>query len=324
MVGPATRAAVLQMARLWAKIDVLSGLAGLVSKPAGLRKSSAALFVMISVPVLAVLFFGLFFGLFVGLWGGGTLSLKKTSAWMTISDRTVYETAVGEHSIVSFSDGTQVRLNSNTLIRVKYTDYKRLFALERGEIHIEVAHDEARPLTVSSAGIVIQAVGTAFNVEINSDQNIELLVTDGKVLVGVDQSIQPQSIFLADSGNSESQTRSSVLVSKGEKITLGSTFDDANDGVGAVEKNAAEDIEVKLSWRQGNLIFRGESLGEATTEISRYTSVEFIFLDDNLKKLRIAGLFKIGDVNGFLRSLRDNFNISYQRVGERKIILSRE
>lgn len=89
-------------------------------------------------------------------------------------------------------------------------------------------------------------------------------------------------------------------------------------------KNDSIAAEVGVSWREGNLILRREPLGEVTVELSRVTSVEFIFRDDELKKIKIAGLFEVGDVDGFLRSLQDNFNIVYRRVRNRKVILSHD
>ena len=102
-------------------------------------------------------------------------------------------------------------------------------------------------------------------------------------------------------------------VSQGQQILLGA----ASQQVEVIEP---EDIEVKLSWKTGNLVFRGESLEHAVAEISRYTSVEFVFQDDDLKTVRVAGFFKAGDVNGLLQALRDNFDIAYERTDE-KIIL---
>jgi transmembrane sensor len=70
-----------------------------------------------------------------------------------------------------------------------------------------------------------------------------------------------------------------------------------------------------LSWQKGNLIFRGEPLSEAIVEISRYTSVEFVIVDDDLKTIQVAGLFKSGDISGFLAALEANFDIQYERLG---------
>ena len=79
---------------------------------------------------------------------------------------------------------------------------------------------------------------------------------------------------------------------------------------------------LKLSWRHGDLVFRGESLEDAVAEIGRYTTVEFVILDDDLKKVRIAGMFKAGDVDGLLATLRENFDVSYERTGDGKVLLT--
>ncbi len=106
-----------------------------------------------------------------------------------------------------------------------------------------------------------------------------------------------------------------ATVAAGEELILGSSVEE-------VTKISPANIEVKLSWQSGNLIFRGESLEDAMAEVGRYTSVEFVFLDDELRKVRIAGLFRAGDVDGFLAVLRENFDIAYERVDERKVLLS--
>ena len=53
-----------------------------------------------------------------------------------------------------------------------------------------------------------------------------------------------------------------------------------------------------------------------------YTSVEFVFLDEEAKRIRVAGLFRAGDVKELLIALRENFNITYERVGNYRILLS--
>jgi len=50
--------------------------------------------------------------------------------------------------------------------------------------------------------------------------------------------------------------------------------------------------------------------------------VEFVFLDPKLKQLRVAGLFKAGDVSGFLSTLEANFNILSERDNNEQIFLS--
>ena len=95
-----------------------------------------------------------------------------------------------------------------------------------------------------------------------------------------------------------------------------------NAGSEKAESLEPEEVSVHLSWRNGNLTFLGESLAAAVAEVGRYTPVEFVIEDDNLQRLRVAGLFKAGDVAGFLASLQANFDIVRQCADAETILLS--
>lgn len=293
-----------KMAEMWDRMDTLSRLSDLCPRQAKRNtKSPQFVLAMAASVLIAVL---------VGVWG------MTNTAWHDLlsgQDGTavaaageVYSTSIGEQSVVNLPDGTILALNTNSLVRVNYTDQRRLLELERGEVNVQVAHDQSRPLSVIAGDKVIQAVGTVFNIEIHKDQLIELLVTEGKVLVGVHR--RQTNVEVLSTGSSQPV----VAVSGGEGLMLGSSDEE-------IKRIEPEEIEVKLSWKQGNLIFRGESLDDAVAEIGRYTSVEFVILDEDLKKLRISGLFRAGDVDGLLDTLRENFNIYHTRVGEEKVLL---
>lgn len=298
------RSVLFEMAELWDKMDSLARLADLFQAPAApVRKPHFYGAIAASAALLAVV---------VG-WNLGPQFPQQLLSLLPFQHQVVdgiYETAVGEHSNVNLPDGSQLVLNTNTRVSVKYSDEHRLFLLERGEINIEVAHDKSRPLSVMAANKLVQAVGTAFNVHLKTDNQVALLVTDGKVLVA--QQSQPQSI---DKMVAERLPSTALAVSKGEKIMLGAAQ-------AKVDKIDESDIAAKLSWRQGNLVFRGETLEEALAEINRYTSVQFEVADEQIKHERIAGLFKAGDVDGLLAALEQNFNIHNQRLGNNKIRLS--
>jgi transmembrane sensor len=300
------QAALFELARLWDRLDSLSRLGDLVQRNAQ-RSLPARTSLRIAAVTAALGLLG-----WLGLFYVDTSrdqAMSEPSEVMT-SDRT-FETAVGEQSTVNLIDGSRVVLNTNTRIKVRYTRQHRLVTLERGEMNIRVAEDSARPLSVVAGEAIIQAVGTEFNVQISADQRIELLVTEGRVLVGVHRPSRSAA------GESEPAVLplSSVTVTAGKELILGSDEERVTE-VSPVE------LEVKLSWQSGNLVFRGESLEEAVEEIGRYTSVEFVILDDELRKVRIAGLFKAGDVDGLLAALRENFDIAYQRTDERIVLLS--
>jgi len=224
--------------------------------------------------------------------------------------RASYVTAKGEHSTFNLQDGSTLVLNTNARVDLMFTPEQRLLILKQGEMNIEVAHDASRPLNVKAGGKIVQAVGTAFNIQINANKEVELIVTDGKVRV------ENASAEAVDKPIGRLPS-SSMTVAKGEKVLLGS----ANEKVVRMKDS---DIAVDLGWRQGNLIFRGETLEEALAEVTRYTDVKFEISDNNIRQTHIAGLFKVGDIDGLLATLNKNFNISSERVGEDKVVLKAE
>ena len=305
--GQENQTVLLEMASLWDEMGVLSRLSDLFPETAARSGRSPRFALATAASVLIAVLAGVWAVIALN---PGNAPDARQAVFETASD-TVYETAIGEHSTVYLTDGTQLVLNTNSLVKVNYTDRYRLLRLERGEIHVQAAHDKARPLSVIVGDTIVKAVGTAFSLEITSNQQIELVVTEGKVLVGVHQS----ALGGTADNSPDILASSAVTVAAGEQLILGTPEEE-------ITEVSPEEIEVKLSWRQGNLIFRGESLEDAVAEIGRYTTVEFVILDDDLRKVRIAGLFKAGDVDGLLATLRENFNISYQHTGDGKIVLT--
>jgi len=222
-----------------------------------------------------------------------------------------YQTLVGEQQQIQLSDGSQLILNTNSQVKVVYSQKQRLVFLNRGEIHIEVAHAPERPLSVIAGSKVVQAVGTAFDVQRVNSEKVRLWVTEGRVLVTerrLDNIVPLQKI--------EELSANVIAVSKGEKMILTAAASKK------VEQIAESDMNAQLSWRQGNIVFRGETLDEAVLEFSRYSDKKFIIADESLRHVRIAGVFKIGDTERLLSTLRNNFSIEYQYEENNEILLS--
>lgn len=298
----------LKMARMWDKMDVLARLSELFPHTSGTgavsvrRMSRPSAIAASFIVVLAG------FVMTAGIMNLGKYAPSPTQATAV----SAYETAIGDTSTIELRDGSVLTLNTNTRVVVSLGEKQRIVQLKRGEMHIDVAHDPTRPLSVLAAGRIVRAVGTAFSVNIDVARRVEVLVDDGQVQVGVLEqgtSEAGQSVTL---GSIEGQ---SLLIAQGERVLL-------NAGDETVEVLGSEEVEVQLSWLNGNLIFRGESLETAVAEVGRYTAVEFVITDETLQEVRVAGLFKAGDVTGFLSNLEANFDIVYQRADDETILLS--
>ena len=299
---PRNEAELLEMARMWDKMDALARLSEVFPLPPvlgmGRRMAMAASFVVVVAGfVMAAL----------------TMNPYEGKPRPSLASATAaYETAIGIPSAIELPDGSLITLNTNSRAVVSFGERQRIVKLERGEMHIDVAQDPTRPLSVIAGGRIVQAVGTAFSVKIDASQRVEVVVADGRVQVGVHEQ------GTADIGRVESRDGFDgqwFLVAQGERVVLNANSE-------TVEALEPEEMEVHLSWRNGNLIFRGESLAAAVAEVGRYTPVEFVIEDENLQQVRVAGLFKAGDVAGFLSSLEANFDIVYRRADDETILLS--
>lgn len=311
------RSAVLEMAAQWDKMDSLSRLAAMFPhQPAGApaSKNRSGLQVKLSSWITPIT--GPAFALSLMIAVSAYFVLQPVSEPELTQDILAYETAVGEQSSILLPDGSHMRLNTDSFVEVDFSLEERRLILTRGELNIDVAHDASRPLRVEANGRIVEAVGTAFNVEITEDQEVELVVTDGKVVVTLAQNTN--AAIVATTSRTPPQfaiPQEPISVSAGHQIILGSE----NEELIEIEPQEAL---VKLSWREGNLVFRGESLEEAMTEVARYTTVEFIFLDEKSKSIRVAGLFKAGDTTNLLSALRENFNVTHEWDGSDRVLLS--
>lgn len=304
---PDNAPALIQVAGLWDRMDSLSRLADLFPKPEPRRARRVRLTLAVAMSVIVAAATAWFILAPAGKPGetGAPVHLAAAPS----SYHQDFETAVGEHSTVILPDGSELTLNTNSRVRAEFSGSMRTLNLAQGEVYVKVAHDEAKPFVVRARNRIVRAIGTAFNVEIKQDQRVEIIVSEGKVLIGVaDAEAKDLAPALLESMGTS-------LIA-GQRATLGENA--------RIEDIDAEEIDVKLSWREGNIVFRGEPLADALDEIGRYTRVEFVIQDEELKSIRVAGLFRAGDVDGLLTTLRENFNISYERLDEQTIVLHSE
>ncbi|MCC2606908.1 FecR family protein [Planctobacterium marinum] len=296
------REMLFKMAKLWDNMAALERLKSLFPEPPVKQSRRAPLAMAASVAFIAMLF--------TFLW------LSAGDSWLSDSELVVlseqrFETGTGDSKKVTLSDGSLLSVNTNTSVKVTFMEQQRVIELFEGEIHIQVAHNTERPLSVYAAGQIIQAVGTAFNVELLEDQ-VELIVTEGKVRVARQAEDQPDP--LRPMQNRLDDSLPSLVQGQKSLLTVAAP---------TIETVETADINAALSWQQGNLVFRGEPLQQVLAEVSRYNAVTFELPQNELNHIQVAGLFKTNDLNGFLSALQQNFAIENQRTSDNRIVLRR-
>lgn len=207
----------------------------------------------------------------------------------------VMSTAVGQQRHVTLADGSQLTLNTNTLLAVRLTSQRRDIYLRRGEAHFDVVHDASRPFLVHAGDAVIRDVGTQFVVRLRSDRNIDVLVTEGQVeVLGRAPAAGPAS---AGSDAAGAAARWVKAVTAGEQLRIAGP---QLQVLAVSPQQVADD----LAWRQGALVFEGEPLSQALAEVGRYTRTRIVLTGPKVASLHISGRFRTDDMPGFFQALQ--------------------
>lgn len=315
---PANPAELVEVARAWDKLDCLSRLADVFPiEPLAEHASPAARSTRRPVTaLLAAAACACVFIVVAWLLAPARYADERSRDRTEVQAAAIYDTAIGEQRMVTLSDGTVVNLDTDSRISVAYSASGRRLELFRGQIHVAVQRDPARPFDVIAGDRMVQAVGTAFTVELTAGRELELVVTEGKVKVGVRLTGTGDPAKVRLDSDIFAQSQPVRIVSAGEELIV-------RESEELVVPVTPEDMEVKLAWRDGRLIFRDEPLGQAIAEIERYTTIDFVFMDESLRGRLISGRYKTGDVDSLLLALRANFGIGYEYDGTDRVLLSR-
>src|SRR5438874_8356342 len=110
-----------------------------------------------------------------------TVTIVTLLVWQTQRSE-VYRTRVGERRVVTLADGSQVALDSQSEVKLRYSAHARALTLTKGQARFDVFHDVERPFSVAADGHKVIATGTAFNVDLLGSSLLVTLI-EGHVVV---------------------------------------------------------------------------------------------------------------------------------------------
>ncbi len=224
-----------------------------------------------------------------------------------------YATTIGETKRVALEDGSDVHLNTNSIVEQSFSRKERAVRLVAGEAIFDVAHDEKRPFVVYAADGVIRAIGTRFAVRM-ADDRVSVTVTEGRV------AFQQRTEAIAgddDAAPSAAQKTFPVIVGKGEAAEISQ-----NKTGTPPQAVSAGELAQRLSWAQGKLIFYDKDLQTVVDEVSRYTVVEILILDEALKTEKISGILEIGDVDMMLDGIEGALGVEADWISSNLVHLT--
>lgn len=185
----------------------------------------------------------------------------------------------GKHSKLNLPDGTSVWLNagSRLLFPNNFNSKKREVFLI-GEAYFDVTKSEYKPFVVHTSELMVEVMGTEFNVSAYAnDDIIETVLTEGSVKL---------------TRNGAGLFESSILLNPNQMATL--------------NKNSQETIvkEIKsenyTSWKNGFFIFEKEQLSRAIKQIERYYNINFQYSTPDLQTIKINGKLDLQNDRDFI------------------------
>lgn len=247
-------------------------------------------------------------------WGAAaSIALILAVGFATRARQHTVETAVGAFQKLDLPDGSVAQLNTATAITTSFTATERRISILRGEVFFTVAKDETRPFVVTSGGVAVRAVGTAFNVR-KRDSSLEVLVTEGRVRIDdarEGRSLLPLSAALQPS-----------LLLAGERAIVPSRSNilEEHPLTASVEKVDSTVTQRTLAWQERRLEFDEEPLAGVIAEFNRYNVRQLVIADPILAKKRFSGTFRADGYEPLVRLLETDFNITALRT-DREIVL---
>jgi transmembrane sensor len=210
------------------------------------------------------------------------------------SDGRTYMTTVGEQHTIVLPDRSRMVLNTSTRARVVYRRNSRVIELEQGEATFSVTHDPARPFEVVAAQGTTRALGTEFNV-LSAREGVTVSVLSGTVEI------------IAPDAAQDTARAQSVRLTHGQELTYSET------SLSQVRMANAARIQ---AWHAGRIAFENAALEQALAEFNRYTQTPVVVRDASLARLRVTGLFRIGETEALLRALDTAFGIRAEHRAE--------
>jgi ferric-dicitrate binding protein FerR (iron transport regulator) len=198
----------------------------------------------------------------------------------------------------SLADGTKVWLNSGSELKfpMRFTGDMREVNLI-GEAFFEVAKNEKQPFRVNARELNIDVLGTSFDVISHDDDNqTEIILIEGEVSLSAEEG-QVNKKFGAISPGQRA-----VFNIESKEVCVHEVF-----------------VDKYISWRDGNLIFRDDSMKDVAKRLSRWFNVEIVVEDPELESYIYTATFRNENLEQVLKLLKLSAPIDYRIIGSKAL-----
>ncbi|MEQ9290214.1 MAG: DUF4974 domain-containing protein [Cyclobacteriaceae bacterium] len=210
----------------------------------------------------------------------------------------------GRKSEIHLKDGTVINLNAESELSYHevFSDTARMVWLE-GEAFFDVAKDASRPFYVISRDIIVQALGTSFNVSGYPEQGtFRVSLATGKVKVG------------EKSGSWLDKTAPQITLEPGQEVY----YQSEEKVFSTVQEFDANQVQ---GWTEGVLHFNKASLEDIIRKLERWYGVDIELVTLPERALNYTGQFKRQNLENVLTSMAFVNNFEFE-INNKNVVLN--
>ena len=203
-------------------------------------------------------------------------------------------TQSGQLLTLNLPDGSIIRLNSQSQIKIPDNYLSNRTVKLQGEAFFDVAKDIHHPFKVVTAQVQMEVLGTKFNVNAYSENDPKVSVTDGAVKVFEDADL------------------SSVTLHKNEAVT----FDTQDKSLVKSPFNGDD-----LLWRDGVLVFHDEDIKSIALKLERRFGVTVQLNSPELITGHFSAKYEKDGLENILKGISYVLKFDYE-MGDKEVVIT--
>jgi transmembrane sensor len=203
-----------------------------------------------------------------------------------------YETAAEQIQSWKLRDGTEVTLNSNSLLKVPryWTDERVREVYLTGEAEFNVTHktDNSKFVVKTTNALDVVVLGTVFTV-FSRSKRAQVILNKGKVLLE----------------RSEGKNKEQIMMAPGDKVTM-------QEGKKLHVEERVDTVQFAM-WKEHRFVFDKTPLTEVAQMIRDNYNLNVKISDREISDLKVSGSFKALNANELLQSISRILGIRFTR-----------
>ncbi len=200
----------------------------------------------------------------------------------------VVELKLPDHSTITLAGGSSIeypKVFSNANRKVNFI---------KGEAFFAIQHDASRPFLVNASGTQIRVLGTRFNVNQSSNENLRVTLTQGSV-------------------SFKTQDQSETILTPGQELT----YDLIKHGAARISK---VDTAYVTSWSAGILWFKDTPMQEVLHKLERHYGVTIFVQGSPDLKVPMTARFDHQPLSKVLTLIENSTSLRFKQENNKVII----